>query len=152
MTIGLFSVGLSSGLISDLGGSLLRLAQADPGAMGGGGGGSAAAAAADGASKSAGSGAFIEQMMIFGAIFLVFWLLILRPQQKKAKEHTSFLETLKIGTKVVTSSGIYGKITAIEDKTVKLEIAPKVVIKVLKSQVAGVEAEAVTAVADANAR
>lgn len=137
--------------ISNLGGALLQLAQADPSAMGGGGGGAAAAAASGGA-KSGGTGAFMEQMLIFGAIFLVFWLLILRPQQKKAKEHGTFLETLKVGTKVVTSSGIYGKITAIEDKAVKLEIAPKVVIKVLKSQVAGVEGEAVEAVANANAR
>ena len=45
-----------------------------------------------------------------------------------------------------------GKITALEEKAVKLEIAPKVVIKVLKSQVAGVEGEAVEAVANANAR
>jgi len=137
--------------ITNLGGALLRLAQADPTPAGAGG--AAAAAAADGGcGKSPGMGAFLEQIMIFGAIFLVFWLLILRPQQKKAKEHTGFLETLKIGTKVVTSSGIYGKITELEDKAVKLEIAPKVIIKVLKSQVAGVEGEAAEAVANASAR
>ncbi len=136
--------------ISNLGGALLQLAQADPTPAGGGA--AAAAAAAGGAAKASPTGGFVEQLMIFGAIFLVFWLLILRPQQKKAKEHTGFLETLKVGTKVVTSSGIYGKITALEEKAVKLEIAPKVVIKVLKSQVAGVEGEAVEAVANANAR
>ncbi len=134
--------------ITNLGGTLLRIAQTAPAASGKGG----VAAAAGGEAKSGGTGAFVEQLLIFGAIFLVFWLLILRPQQKKAKEHTGFLETLKIGTKVVTSSGIYGTITALEDKAVKLEIAPKVVIKVLKSQVAGVEGDAVDAVASAGAR
>ncbi|MCO4760114.1 MAG: preprotein translocase subunit YajC [Myxococcales bacterium] len=137
--------------MTNLGGALLQIAQADP-TPAGSGAAAAAAAAAGEASKSPGTGAFVEQLLIFGAIFLVFWLLILRPQQKKAKEHKGFLDTLNVGTKVVTASGIYGKITALEDKTVKLEIAPKVVIKVLKSQVAGVEGQAAEAVANATAR
>ncbi len=137
--------------LNHIAGGLLQLAQADPGAPSSAAGG-AAAAAAEGAAKGPGAGGFLEQILIFGAIFLVFWLLILRPQQKKAKEHKSFVETLKVGTDVVTSSGIFGKITAIDDVAVKLEIAPKVVIKVLKSQVAGVEAQAAEAVASANAR
>ncbi|MBP47556.1 MAG: preprotein translocase subunit YajC, partial [Myxococcales bacterium] len=122
--------------------------QADPVAAGQG----AAAAAASGATQSPGAGVFVEQLFVFGAIFVVFWLLILRPQQKRAKEHKGFLESVKIGTKVVSNSGIFGKITAIDSTTVELEIAPKVVIKMLKSQVAGVEGEAAEAVASANAR
>ena len=135
--------------LSTAAGSLLQLAQADPVSSGGG---AAAAAAATTAAKGPGGNVFVEQLFVFGAIFLVFWFLILRPQQKRAKEHKGFLESIKVGTKVVTNSGIFGKITAIDGNTVKIEIAPKVVIKLLKSQVAGVEGEAAEAVANANAR
>jgi preprotein translocase subunit YajC len=134
--------------IATVGGGLLQLiAQADPSAPG-----AAAAAAAQGASKAPGMGVMVEQLLIFGGIFLVFWFLVLRPQSKRQKEHQAFLSTLKVGTKVVTSSGIFGRIVELDDKVVQLEIAPKVTIKVLRSQVAGVEGKAAEAVESANAR
>jgi preprotein translocase subunit YajC len=131
-----------------VGGALLQLvAQADPAAPG-----AAAAVAADGTSKSPGMGVMFEQLLIFGGIFLVFWFLVLRPQSKRQKEHKGFLDTLKVGTRVVTSSGIFGRIAELDDKIVQLEIAPKITIKVLRSQVAGVEGKASEAVESANAR
>jgi len=69
-------------------------------------------------------------------LFVVFYFLLIRPQQKKAKQHKTFLDSLKKGDTVVTSGGIYGKITGITDDAVTMEIAEKVRIRVLKGAVA----------------
>ena len=71
-------------------------------------------------------------------MFVVFYFLLIWPQQKKAKAHRQVLANLQKGDNVVTSSGIYGQITGITDTTVTLEIAEKVRIKVSRSAVAGV--------------
>lgn len=136
----------------DLMNSALRLAQADPVAAGSSPAAAAAGQAAEGAAQGASSGVFMEQMLIFVGIFAVFWLLVLRPQQKKAKEHKGFVESMKIGSRVVTNSGIFGKVTGIDGSEIMLEIADKVVIRVLKSQVAGLEANADQAVGNAGGR
>lgn len=70
-------------------------------------------------------------------IFVIFYFLLLRPQQKKAKEHRNFLDSLKTGDAVVTSGGIHGRITSVEDAVVTLEIADKVRVRVSKNQIAG---------------
>ncbi len=70
-------------------------------------------------------------------IFLIFYFLLIRPQQKKQKQHQEFLKALKKGDEVITSGGIIGRITAISDNIVSLEVAPNVVIRVAKSQIAG---------------
>jgi preprotein translocase subunit YajC len=70
-------------------------------------------------------------------IFVIFYFLLLRPQQKKAKDHRNFLDSLKTGDVVVTSGGIHGRITGVEDTVVTLEIADKVRVRVSKNQVAG---------------
>lgn len=69
-------------------------------------------------------------------LFVVFYFLLIRPQQKRAKQQKQFLENLKKGDDVVTSGGLYGKITGITDTTVTIEIAEKVRVKVAKSAVA----------------
>jgi preprotein translocase subunit YajC len=71
------------------------------------------------------------------AIFLVFYFLLIRPQQKKVKAHQKTLGSLKKGDKVQTSSGIFGVIKSIDEKdnSVKLEIAEGVEIKILKQSV-----------------
>jgi preprotein translocase subunit YajC len=71
-------------------------------------------------------------------MFVVFYFLLIWPQQKKAKAHKQLLSNLKKGDEVVTSSGIYGTITGITDTVVTLEIAEKVRIKVSRSSVAGI--------------
>jgi preprotein translocase subunit YajC len=68
-------------------------------------------------------------------LFIVFYFLLIRPQQKKAKTQKQFLENLKKGEEVVTSGGLYGKITGITNDTVTLEIAEKIRVKVLKSSI-----------------
>jgi preprotein translocase subunit YajC len=69
-------------------------------------------------------------------LFVVFYFLLIRPQQKKAKQQKQFIENLKKGDEVVTSGGLYGKITGLTDTTVTIEIAEKVRVKVAKNAVA----------------
>jgi len=69
-------------------------------------------------------------------LFVVFYFLLIRPQQKRAKTHKSFMENLKKGDRVVTSGGLYGTITGVTDDAVTIEIAEKVRVKILKSAVA----------------
>jgi preprotein translocase subunit YajC len=71
-------------------------------------------------------------------MFVVFYFLLIWPQQKKAKAHRQVLANLQKGENVVTASGIYGQITGITDTTVTLEIAEKVRIKISRSSIAGV--------------
>ena len=68
-------------------------------------------------------------------LFAVFYFLLIRPQQKRAKQHKSFMENLKKGDTVITSGGLYGKITGITDEAITIEIAEKVRVKVAKSAV-----------------
>ncbi|MFT6076825.1 MAG: preprotein translocase subunit YajC [Myxococcota bacterium] len=77
------------------------------------------------------------------AIFLVFYFLLIRPQQKKMKAHQKTLGDLKKGDKVQTTSGIFGVIKSMDDKdnSVKLEIAEGVEIKILKQSVSVVNAD-----------
>jgi preprotein translocase subunit YajC len=135
-------------MIADLpsiAGSALRLlhapllGQADP--LQGGGAPAAAAGGSSGGAAPAAGGGWLSWVMMLG-VFAVFYFLVLRPQQKRAASHKSFLDGLQIGSQVVTSGGIYGKVIAIEDQIVRVEIAPKVEIRIHKSYVAGAAANA----------
>lgn len=75
-------------------------------------------------------------------IFVVFYFLLIRPQQKKAKEHQQFLNNLKKGERVVSSGGIHGRITGLTDTTVTMEIAEGVKIKVNRGSIMTTAAEA----------
>ena len=69
-------------------------------------------------------------------LFAIFYFLLIRPQQKKAKEHREMISNLKKGNRVITSGGIYGTIQSLDDTTVGLEIAEKVKIKVTRGNIA----------------
>jgi preprotein translocase subunit YajC len=86
----------------------------------------------------AGGGGMAQYSQIFMLVAIVgiFYFLMIRPQQKRAKEHKNFLENLKKGDKVITSGGLYGTITGITDDAITLEIAEKVRVKVEKGTVA----------------
>lgn len=83
--------------------------------------------------QGGGLGAFIP-LIAFGAIF---YFLLLRPQQKKAKEHRAMLSDLKKGEKIVSSGGLHGVISGITDDVITIEIAPKVRVKISRGSVAG---------------
>jgi preprotein translocase subunit YajC len=70
-------------------------------------------------------------------IFVVFYFLLIRPQQKQAKQHQAFLGDLKKGNKVITKGGIYGEIVALKDAILTLEIAENIQIKVSRDAIAG---------------
>jgi len=88
----------------------------------------------------AGGGGMMGQFALFGAIFVIFFFLVIRPQQKKVKQHKELVSSLQKGDQVITGSGIYGKINKyFDDKDyMLLEIAEKTIIKVQKSQVSDV--------------
>jgi preprotein translocase subunit YajC len=103
-----------------------------------------AGAAASSSSSSGGPGgsSAIVQIGMFVVMFVVFYFLVMRPQSKRAKEHTSFLTNLKPNDRVVLRSGIFGKLISIDGEAAKIEIADRVVIRVFKSQIAGAESQA----------
>ena len=70
-------------------------------------------------------------------IFVLFWFLLIRPQQKKAKLLSKMVNELQKGDEVITNSGILGKISKIEDPFIMLEIANNVVITIQKNTVSG---------------
>jgi preprotein translocase subunit YajC len=69
-------------------------------------------------------------------IFVVMYLLMIRPQQKKAKDHREMLSRLKAGDRVVTNGGIHGQITAVNEKTVSVRVADKVELQIARAAVA----------------
>ncbi|NWF49588.1 MAG: preprotein translocase subunit YajC [Ignavibacteriaceae bacterium] len=77
----------------------------------------------------------MSTIIMFAAIFLIFYFMIIRPQQKRAKERDKMLAALEKGDKVVTSGGIHGTIAGIEDKSVLLQIADNVKVKVERSAI-----------------
>ncbi len=79
------------------------------------------------------------QILLIVAMVAIFYFLMIRPQQKRAKAHKNFLDSLKKGDKIITSGGLYGTITGITDDAVTLEIAEKVRIKVDKNTVAAMQ-------------
>ena len=68
-------------------------------------------------------------------MFVIFYFLLIRPQQKRSKEHRQMVSTLKKGDRIVTSGGIHGRITGIDDNTLTVEIADKVRVKVARANV-----------------
>ncbi len=94
---------------------------------------------AQGADAGAPAGAAIMQFVPFILIFAVFYFLIIRPQQKRQKEHQSMLAALERGNKVVTSSGIHGTLIKIGDDQVTVEIAHKVNVVIDRSQISRLE-------------
>tara|TARA_Y100001970_G_C14231825_1_gene859125 strand:- start:2894 stop:3259 length:366 start_codon:yes stop_codon:yes gene_type:complete len=69
-------------------------------------------------------------------ILVVFWFLIIRPQQKKQKEHTRMVSNLKKGDSIVTNGGIFGTITKVGDDRITLEVASKINLQIERHQVA----------------
>lgn len=77
-------------------------------------------------------------LLPFAMMFGVVYFLMIRPQQKKMKEQQAMLKALTRGDQVLTASGILGKVADVEDKILTVEIADKVNVRMLKSQVSQV--------------
>lgn len=74
----------------------------------------------------------------FILIFVIMYFMVIRPQQKKAKDHQEMLSKLKRNDEVMTSGGIYGKVVDLKETVVTLEVAPNVRVRVHRPQIAAV--------------
>lgn len=84
---------------------------------------------------AAAQGGGFSGIIMIVLLLLVFWLFMIRPQQKRQKEIKKFREGLSKGDKIVTAGGIFGRITEINEKTFMVEIAPSVKITIDKGSV-----------------
>lgn len=100
-----------------------------------------------------GTGASGQTGGSFGALiplvlmFAIFYFLLIRPQQKKAKQHKQLLSSIKKGDRIMSSGGLYGVITGLADDVVTIEIAPKVRVKIARASISGVMSRAPETVA-----
>lgn len=91
------------------------------------------------AGQSSGGMAAFQQVIPLVFMFAIFYFLLIRPQQKKAKDHKALLESIKKGDNVITAGGVHGKVVSVDDGIVSLEIATGVVIKITKPYIASVK-------------
>ncbi len=87
-------------------------------------------------------GSLFSTLVPLVVIFAIFYFLMIRPQQKQAKKHKEMLSALRQGDKVVTRGGMFGKIHAIADNTVTVEVADNVRIRFSRDAISGVENQA----------
>jgi preprotein translocase subunit YajC len=83
----------------------------------------------------AGGGFDVTQLAFFGGLAAIMYFVLIRPQQKQVKDQQAMIAALKKGDDVITQGGIFGKIVMIADKTMVVEVAPGVKLKILKSSV-----------------
>jgi len=82
-----------------------------------------------------GGGGMVGTLIMFAAIFAIFYFMIIRPQQKRQKEKEKMLNALKKGDKIMTSGGIHGVVAGMDEKTVLIEVAKDVKIKFERSAI-----------------
>lgn len=87
---------------------------------------------------SGGQGSPYVTLIMLGGMFVVFWFLLIRPQQKRAKEHKAMIEALAKGDEVVTAGGVLGRVTQLGPNYVSVEISDKVEIKVQRPAIQAV--------------
>lgn len=92
-------------------------------------------AMAEGAFSMGGQPEILSQLMVFGGIFVIFYFLFIRPQNKKLKEHKEMTENLKKGDELVTNGGVLGKITALHENFVSIEIAKDTQIHIQRQSI-----------------
>lgn len=86
-------------------------------------------------------GSGYEGIIMLVIMFAIFYLLLIRPQQKRAKQHKELVENLKAGDQVVTAGGIHGKIVAVQDDVITLEIASNVRVKINRPSIVGTKTD-----------
>ena len=83
----------------------------------------------------------MEGIIMLVIMFAIFYLLLIRPQQKRAKQHKELIENLKSGDQVITAGGIHGTIVAVQDDIITLEVASNVRIKINRPSVVGTKTD-----------
>jgi preprotein translocase subunit YajC len=90
-----------------------------------------------GGAAGQGAGGFTSLIPII-LMFVIFYFLLIRPQQKKAKEHREMISRVKKGDRIVTSGGLHGRVTAVTDSTLTVEIADRVRVKIARGNISQV--------------
>jgi preprotein translocase subunit YajC len=93
-------------------------------------------AMAEAAPAAAQQPALLEALFPFIILFVVFYFLLIRPQSKRAKEHKAMVEAVAKGDEVVTQGGLYGKITAVSEEYLQVQLADNVEVKLQRGAVA----------------
>lgn len=81
---------------------------------------------------------FLIQVAPLILIFVVFYFLLIRPQQKRMKEHRALIDAVKKGDVVITAGGLIGKVTKVDDAEVEVEVAANVRVRVVKATLSDV--------------
>ena len=90
------------------------------------------------AAPAAQGGDPLSSLIFFGGFILIFYFILIRPQQKRAKEHRNLVAALAKGDEVVTNGGILGKVTEVGDEYISVELADNVIVRLQKQAVASV--------------
>lgn len=85
------------------------------------------------------TGSMISTIVMFGAVFAIFYFLIIRPQNKKQKQAQKMIAAIKKGDKVVTIGGIHGTVSSVKDKTVVIKVDDSAKLEFSKSAIASVD-------------
>ncbi len=79
-----------------------------------------------------------NNLILFGGMFVLFYFILWRPQSKRAKEHKNLITSISKGDEIMTSGGLMGKVTKVNDDYIAVEVAEKVELKLQKSSVAAI--------------
>jgi len=89
--------------------------------------------------QSAGpQGSALPSLLMFGALFVIFYFLLIRPQMKQAKEHKKMVAAISKGDEIVTSGGLLGKVTQVGDNFIQLEVMKDTEVKIQKHAISAV--------------
>ena len=94
--------------------------------------------AATGAAAPSGAAAFMVQIFPLLLIFVIFYFLLIRPQQRRVKQHQVMVQGVKPRDTAITNGGLIGKVIKVDENEVELEIAPNVRVRVVKSMLSDV--------------
>lgn len=84
------------------------------------------------------SGGMMSTLIMFAAIFAIFYFMIIRPQQKRAKEREEMLKNVEKNDQIITNGGIYGKVIQVDEKTILVDIGENTKVKFDKNAVASI--------------
>lgn len=91
-----------------------------------------------------GSGAFLTSFAPFILIFVLFYVLLIRPQQKRQREHRNMLEAIKKGDKVVTNGGLLGTVVSVTRDVLSVQISDNTRVKVLRTELMGLQGDLIS--------
>ena len=94
--------------------------------------------AATGGAAPSGTAAFMVQIFPLILIFIIFYFLLIRPQQRRVKQHQAMVMAVKPRDTAITNGGLIGKVTKVDENEVELEVAPNVRVRVVKSMLSDI--------------